>query len=1273
MTIERSQIFLASFVVLVAWGLVARLVPVVKHIANAFLLGLATAPLLLLFFVLTTARHVAGGARVPHRPVPAFLVPETWHADRERQDADLAYNAIQLHPTSFEVSEAIGQLINLALRNFISSWYKAISQSPAFVNEVDKNIRVALIEIRDRILSEDMVDVVVARIIPIVTAHLRDFDNAERAVRGRVSNRNMPDPEELDLAVAAKYKEGQLHPAASLAYSSTKSLQQQHFRKTLVWILPLLLDEKMIRSRAVSVLVREIVSCALLFPVFQMLADPDTWNQIVEAYGKTTLQDRKTVKRMRAALDEHTSPATKRQTQAEMPRLQAHDSERAFERFVRAIRKTRTLADARRFRSLLASQLARERLVEGQDPVYLRRLEMGKRVLDQKIAKMTSSASSSIHSVPPADQRTDDTSPAHNWSLVEIMHTTSGLSYFMEFMDRQSKMSLVQFWINVDGFRNPLEDDFGEEQSTSTMTWSDTDRLDIAQIAETYIMRRELSVPKEFQDAVQRFLVAGRTATPEQYRAARMAILSSQSAVLETLEQKYLPAFRKSDLYYKFLASDEGKPRQRQQSIAVNGNSDAGLGIKPAPLRPKVLAPPLARASSQMPTIKTRDLRRAALSSSDVKSLAKSSESLTPMRRSLDVDKPLFDDDINTDPLALSVQSIGSESINGDFNAESEVIESMEAALTDIMMQSPNTGMSDFESDALFASPNSDRKPNQPADSPQGSTDLSRELPRLDSATGEKVKPSLATLGLVNASGRIGVFQDNDLFADEAKFAEDEYADHDEDNRKKNEEEVEIHQAAPGDLGLAEAITALSDDIERLVSQEAVVDTLTRKAELTNNVAELRILGKSKASLQREIRRKELQRQQYIVQESDNSLYGRASINIKSVMVGHEDDGQEYAVYVIEVQRRAGDQMPAASWAIAHRYSEFHDLHTKLRKRYPSTRNLEFPRRRMVMKLQKQFLHNRRVALEAYLQQLLRMPDVCRSREFRSFLSQQAISSHPDSNGNRVNAANAQDIVTRIYNSVTDGMDEFLGNTAVLDSLSVAGQNLMSAATTQINTSGASPNATNRNQDEVIAIEPNSMAEAEAELRAFEDKELEPFVKPICDVFLETFDLNRGNNWLRGRAVVVVLHQLLGGTVERKVRDAFAALFTDDALLKYIEITKTTMFPLVSTEDTNDEKITQTERSEERETRQPGSPRTKLQKDASRHEAAAVLNTLIPELVGSVVGRSNAATASRRIVAVMNNRRLNEHLVLTIFDEIIGVLFHSTGVQSRVRDKPGKA
>ena len=530
-----------------------------------------------------------------------------------------------------------------------------------------------------------------------------------------------------------------------------------------------------------------------------------------------------------------------------------------------------------------------------------------------------------------------------------------------------------------------------------------------------------------------------------------------------------------------------------------------------------------------------------------------------------------------------------------------------------------------------------------------------------------KQRPNLATLGLVNTSSRIGVFSDNDLFPDEEKFIEDEYADSD-DPHSKTDAEESVHEAGPGDLGLAEAVAALTTDIERLVSQESIVDSLTRKAELTNNVAELRILGKSKASLQREIRRKELQRQQYIVQESDNSLFGRSNVRIKSVMVGREDDGREYALYVIEVQRQAGDQIPAATWAIARRYSEFHDLHQKLRRRYPSTRALEFPRRRVVMKLQKQFLNNRKVALEYYLQQLLAMPDVCRSHELRSFLSQQAVLAQNETSS----GSDAQDIVTRIYNSVTDGMDDFLGNAAVLDQLSLAGQNLMSAATSQ--TSATTTNATSNPMLRDVAPSPympgqpgGSIAEAEAELRAFEDRNLEPFVKPICDLFLETFSLgsNRGNtNWLRGRAVVVVLHQLLGGTVERKIRETLKSFTTDDVVLRYIEMLGSVISPSSRAEDiSNDDASTTSDldaaRSAEKRRTTPQPPvasRTPVQKLKSKKEAGLMLLTLVPDLAANVVGRANAQTAAKRISAVMNNERLNEHLTFTILDEVVGVL-----------------
>lgn len=286
------------------------------------------------------------------------------------------------------------------------------------------------------------------------------------------------------------------------------------------------------------------------------------------------------------------------------------------------------------------------------------------------------------------------------------------------------------------------------------------------------------------------------------------------------------------------------------------------------------------------------------------------------------------------------------------------------------------------------------------------------------------------------------------------------------------------------------------------------------------------------------------------------------------------------------------------------------------------------------MKFQREFLQKRRLALEAYLQKLLLLPEICRSRDLRAFLSQRAIIPREETPRD----GETKDLVTRIYNSVADGMDDFLGNFGVLDQLSNAGQNLISAASShQASGLGDPALAT---EDAVTATE------AEAELNAFEDRELEPFIKPICDLFLEAFELNKGNNWLRGRAVVVVLHQLLGGTVERKVREGARSLVQNDSLLRYISIAKDNMWPGGM--------------------RRESKVRTTAEKLRSRNEASLVLATLIPELAGNVVGRANAQAAARRIFAALNNQRLNSHLVFTILEEVVLVLF-GAGESGRMR------
>lgn len=441
-------------------------------------------------------------------------------------------------------------------------------------------------------------------------------------------------------------------------------------------------------------------------------------------------------------------------------------------------------------------------------------------------------------------------------------------------MDRRRRLPLVQFWLVVDGLRNPLEEDVSssdDEQETSTSTthaaWTSSDRADLAQIHEAYLSMAELQIQEKTKLAVKEFLKAGSNATQEQYIRARAAVLRAQTVVLEEMQQKDFPEFRASDLFYKYLASDETAAAQ--------------------------VRPISGRTSSEM------------IRSSSWANATHPSETSDPMissRHSLDGARPVERslEDWDFGPLSNSRQSLDEEPPQysqylsqpqqepRSHSPENGIVEAMEAALNDIIEDRPSldeSRSSPFQNSPVLTGPSS----------PRSSIDVSRDNGNgtgngngngngqkltVASAVKDKAKakaPSISSLGLVGTSSSGGVFAEDELFPDEAAVvgchSSGEEAEDKDDIVGGSGSDDEIRQAAPGDLGLAEAIAALTFDIEKLSTQEAVVDSLYRKAELTNNTVELRILRKSKASLHREIRRKELQRQQYIVQESDNSLY----------------------------------------------------------------------------------------------------------------------------------------------------------------------------------------------------------------------------------------------------------------------------------------------------------------------------------------------------------------------------------------------------------------
>jgi len=105
-----------------------------------------------------------------------------------------------------------------------------------------------------------------------------------------------------------------------------------------------------------------------------------------------------------------------------------------------------------------------------------------------------------------------------------------------------------------------------------------------------------------------------------------------------------------------------------------------------------------------------------------------------------------------------------------------------------------------------------------------------------------------------------------------------------------------------------------------------------------------------------------------------------------------------------------------------------------------------------------------------------------------------------------------------------------------------------------------------------------------------------------------------------------VLQQLLGGTIERKVREQVRGLADEEGVIRYLDMLKATLWP--------------EEAAAAGQQQQQQAGRSAKEKVRARNEAKIILATLVPDLAGSVVGRENARAAGRRLFAGLNNGRL---------------------------------
>uniref|UniRef100_A0A060T0A1 ARAD1C11308p n=1 Tax=Blastobotrys adeninivorans TaxID=409370 RepID=A0A060T0A1_BLAAD len=1008
----------------------------------------------------------------------AFL--REWEAELVQLSQDKPL-PLDLFPESFLVSDSLQVMVEYVIRDFVLSWFRSFSSDTAFPAHVDNTIRHALTRLGTRVSTIQWADVLVRKILPVVTDHFECYLTAHEIVIERSVRRQLTPSRELDFAVAAQYEKSRPHGALSAKNYDYEAYRKRWLIQRMSPVIEQLLDEQEAQSPAVVELVKNIVSGAVLFPVLTMLSDPDFWNQMVIKSAKPTLQDQQKVAELRHALDAHMDNAKK----ASFLKLGPSASIEEYEKFMRAIKKCDSPAEAKQLRFYISLQLNRSQRESSANPLYITRLQKSKQAIEKRINDLSGGNSTG--------EVTQVRDPREDYKLKDVLNDPACSLVFMEYMDQRKRTWLIQFYMTVNTIRRPGETDEDDgtsmsdplgvlQPSTSDLEAEESEEMvnrnDIIQIYHTYFASRKHSIINDqaLMDDIEQFATA-QSPTVSQYKRARQALKRAQTSVAQVLADKYLEKFKQSDLFIKFLAST------------------------PRPPQP---------ADGLVSTIDTLQM-----------------------------------DSVDE----LDPEYFGSDApVVGPQKARDDAFQAVEEAFTDIMKTSSRP--------ALFE--------DEPIHSDYGESE------------DEKIEQAV----------EVG----------------------------ENMYEKEIHLAAPGDLGLTEAVNRLSTDIERLYGQQRLVESLLRKAELTNNQSEMRILNKSYASLDREIQRKELQRQQYIVQESDNSLYGRSSVQIESYITGTDNSGQ-YILYIIEVQKYDSDGIINAGWMVSRRYSQFLQLHKHLRSRFPQVQKLDFPKKRVVLRFQqKLYANQRRIALERYLKELLGIEAVCRSKAFRLFLSSETFSAQ----------SLEDDVAFAEPGQTATGGDDLSSSTSSLLSPPPA------TPATSASLAGYSTRDSMDGLDDTSANTPGRILSPELDVK--------PFVQPICDAFIQVFGLNRGTTWLRGHAVVVILQQLLGGTVEKKIREVIAEFTSMQKTSDIIQMITDAMWPGGQPK--------------------PGSePRSGSERANAKHEARTLLHRLIWNASSRVVGSKSAKYAATHVFAMYQNELLNAHLAYSILDVILDELF----------------
>lgn len=1063
----------------------------------------------------------------------------------------------KLYPDNFLINDTLNTLIDTIIDNFIFSWSRKISTSKSFDTSVHHVLSFSVKSLIERLNKMDYPDVVVLNLIPIINDHIRNFISANELTKENESlNLNTKNYEEQ---LVLNFNKGKLHPGLRFNSPTLQDDVKIYLSSLIEKVLPFLLESNEITSRSSSVLVRELLASCVLNPICQILSDPDFLNQsIVETLSKQ-IKDRNSVKQIRSILRQHSKKNSDQTSNIDLLnyRLKPSSSLNEFLEVASLVEHSKDVETVQKFKVLCLLQ--KHSFQKGKTKLqieesrnlkkYVKRIDTLCYFIDSKVRGDTVNWKSfqSIDSASYPYEKYPEIE-LPDIALESIISSQSRLKYFQFFMQqRGERRSLLDFIIETDGLKNPLEFNAKTGNPTISTLKEDEESSD----EETGVF-----VDKSFSQSEE--------------------IISLFKRFFDLSIMKVPPK-----IYYKV-------------NEYVEGNHDEPLSYN--------------RARRNM--LKLRSYEYDRMSKTDFKAFQQS-EMWTKMMLE-DLSRSLIDTktvDFNTKeqstvaiPKTVKRQSYGDPlaMYRENEDAGNYVDVNLTGKVSDKVVQAVEDALSQIVDDQNQLEITGITEQHEKKNSRLVSVDVMSDLfgadnsglfSDADDSFEESALTSIDATGINNPSNEV---YDNDFTLNEEMLSS-----------------VDFLPIAPNVLDLSKEILLLEEEISRLREQILIINTLLNKAEVVNNIPECRILRKSLLSLEKEIKLKNLQKEQLKVQEGENSLYQKSDVKITNYVTVKDKSGKAFVMYAIKVLRFSSSDKSEciASWIVTRRFNQFYELHRHLKEIYPEVRKIDFPKKTVMVKfLPSAMIEERQQTLGRYLGKLITIRDVCADKQFRAFLSSET------------------------FDLNTKGEQSSASKSSFIDDLSTqALLPLMSLV--------------DKETPEAPDIASNDRSHQNKEKGTVKMNE-PSFTKPICDTVILLFQLSKSTNWLRGKGLILLFQQIFGSAIEKTIRKIVDGKIRNEENISLI------LMGIVSKLFPNGK------------FKQKSSPRSQFEKANTKQQAKALLALFLNDTTARIFGRNAAREAADLSYAIYQNEFLNKQLILSLIDEVFMCLFPELRQQS---------